>query len=97
MTKSSPLTVATWNLHGAWNAEDQAGRAKLIHDSGVDLLCAQELTARRFRLLLEALGDDWWGVHSLSVRDGHPRCVALGGWPSSADTAASHLNGRSPT
>lgn len=71
-TESSALHVATWNLSAGWTPSAQETRAALINRSGVELLCAQEVPANRFELLLAALGEDWWGAHSLSVRPGLP-------------------------
>lgn len=67
----SRLRVATWNQNG-WDRGQEVGRAELLRSQRVDLLCAQELTFPRFQALLSALGDEWWGVSSLTARDGLP-------------------------
>lgn len=64
------MKVATWNLDG-WAPMRAADKAQLVTDTGVELLCAQELTEPRFIQMLAALGADWWGMHSLEVFPGH--------------------------
>ncbi len=65
------LRAATWNQNG-WDSGREAERAALIRAHGIDLLCAQELTHARYKALLAALGDEWWGVFSLTAREGLP-------------------------
>ena len=60
------LSVATWNLDG-WSPLRADDKARLVSAERVDVLCAQELTASRYRQMREALGDAWWGVHSLAT------------------------------
>ena len=69
---ASTLRACTWNQDG-WNRGREAERAALLQELGVDLLCAQELSHSRFKVLLAALGDGWWGVFSLTARDGLPK------------------------
>src|SRR4051812_3692760 len=69
--QTATLRVATANLDG-WRRANESVRADALRSLGLDVVCAQELTAARFRALLSALGDAWWGVHSLTSRPGLP-------------------------
>jgi len=65
------IRAASANLNG-WAAGNEHVRAQAFAAGGLDLVCAQELNASRFRALLASLGDGWWGVHSLTARKGLP-------------------------